>query len=76
MIGDFTYKSSSQKKLVYGHSLWRTPHNPTNSESGIGLASEFGCSDDGATCNGYHVTNGVLGYESAQLGEPFLIKLV
>ena len=78
MIGDITYhhgshqQSSSSSTMIYGHDQWRAPHNPTNPESGIGLASEFGCGNNGATCNGYHVTNGVLGYEEAQVGEPFL----
>ena len=77
MIGDITYHHGSHQQqqsstMIYGHDQWRAPHNPTNPESGIGLASEFGCGNNGSTCNGYHVTNGVLGYESAKVGEPFL----
>mmetsp|Transcript_32304 Transcript_32304/g.69735 ORF Transcript_32304/g.69735 Transcript_32304/m.69735 type:complete len:469 (+) Transcript_32304:202-1608(+) len=70
MIGDFTYGGDQQ---FYGHDLWRIPHDSVWPESGIGLASEFGCGDNGATCAGKGtITNGVLGYESAKAGEPFL----
>ncbi|KAL3767187.1 hypothetical protein ACHAWU_003278 [Discostella pseudostelligera] len=70
MIGDIFF---GHDRSVYGRSLWRTPHDPTWPESGVGLASEFGCGDNGATCAGRgDITNGVLGYESAKVGEPFL----
>jgi len=71
MIGDITYKEGDRQ--VYGRSLWRTPHDPTNPESGVGLASEFGCGDNGSMCAGKgDITNGVLGYDTAKPGEPFL----
>ena len=64
---------------LYGADMWRVPHDPLWPESGIGLASEFGIGDDGSFCNfrcGWHgvdnVTNGVLGYQSAKPGDPFL----
>jgi hypothetical protein len=64
---------------LYGTELWRTPHNPYWPESGVGLASEFGVGDDGANCDlrcGWDgvddVTNGLLGYKEAALGESFL----
>lgn len=64
---------------LFGDKNWRIPHNSQWPESGIGLASEFGVGDDGAFCqyrcgwNGVNdVTNGVLGYREARVGEPFL----
>ena len=70
MIGDINFGGDRQ---VYGRGLWRVPHDPTWPESGVGLASEFGCGDNGATCVGKgDITNGVLGYETAKPGEPFL----
>ena len=70
MIGDMIFGGNRE---VYGRSLWRTPHDPTWPESGVGLASEFGCGDNGATCVGKgDITNGVLGYDTAKVGEPFL----
>jgi hypothetical protein len=63
----------------YGPNLWRLPHDPYWPESGIGLASEFGVGDNGDFCTyrcGWHqvgdVTNGVLGYQGARIGESFL----
>ena len=47
-------------------------------ESGLGIASEWGCGDDGAHCGaGWGAypdgaSNGVLGYEEAAAGGPFL----
>ena len=79
MIGDFVIGSSDsssstrQRKEVYGHGLWRQPHNPNWPESGVGLASEFGCGHDGVNCVGKgDIVNGVLGYDAARAGEPFL----
>jgi len=70
MIGDITF---GKDKEVYGRGLWRTPHDPVWPESGVGLASEFGCGDNNATCKGKgEITNGVLGYDTAKVGEPFL----
>jgi hypothetical protein len=64
---------------LYGRKQWRAPHDPFWPESGVGLASEFGVGDDGAFCTFFcgwygvnEVTNGVLGYEDAKNGEPFL----
>jgi len=69
MIGDVVYGH----KTVYGREMWRTPHDASWPESGVGLASEFGCGDNGPTCAGKgDITNGVLGYETAKNGEPFL----
>ena len=69
MIGDVLFGH----KTAYGRDMWRTPHDASWPESGVGLASEFGCGDDGPTCAGKgDITNGVLGYESAKNGEPFL----
>ncbi|KAL7472034.1 hypothetical protein ACHAXS_013178, partial [Conticribra weissflogii] len=71
MIGDITFGSRS----VYGRGLWRASpaHDPSWPESGVGLASEFGCGDNGVNCVGKgDITNGVLGYEAAGIGEPFL----
>lgn len=55
---------------------WQKPHDPANPEAGMGLASEFGCGSDGASCEpGWGKdgpSNGVLGYEEALSGEPFL----
>ena len=64
---------------VFGANFWRAPHDPTWTESGVGLASEFGCGEDGHLCGpGWGdsadntSTNGVLGYAEANVGEPFL----
>lgn len=70
MIGDITF---GKDREVYGRGLWREPHDPFWPESGVGLASEFGCGDNGASCVGKgDITNGVLGHETAKVGEPFL----
>eukprot|EP00978_Attheya_sp_CCMP212_P011044 scaffold26962_cov48-Attheya_sp.AAC.1 len=67
--------------VYYGTDLWRAPHDPFWPESGVGLASEFGFGDDGASCSkncGWEsspsspIANGVLGYDDAKAGEPFL----
>jgi hypothetical protein len=85
MIGQITRTtrnadgSEAGKHVLYGNQQWRVPHDPYWPESGIGLASEFGVGDDGAFCNwrcGWYqineVTNGVLGYPNAKVGESFL----
>jgi hypothetical protein len=76
--------SSKQEEIVkthvlYGIGSWRQPHNSQWPESGVGLASEFGVGDDGALCffrcgwpEATDITNGVLGYQEANIGEPFL----
>ena len=70
MVGDIVF---GEDRTVYGRGMWRNPHDPSWPESGVGLASEFGCGDDGSTCAGKgDITNGVLGYEAAKTGEPFL----
>lgn len=70
MIGDFLIEKNWE---VYGQGLWREPHNPNWPESGVGLASEFGCGHDGVACVGKgDIVNGVLGYDTARAGEPFL----
>ncbi|KAL7529716.1 hypothetical protein ACHAXR_003115 [Thalassiosira sp. AJA248-18] len=70
MIGDVVFGGD---RGVYGRGLWRTPHDSGWPESGVGLASEFGCGDNGASCVGKgDITNGVLGYDTAKAGEPFL----
>lgn len=70
---------STETHILYDTDQWRVPHDPFWTESGVGLASEFGVGDDGAFCNflcGWDqendVTNGVLGYREAQNGESFL----
>ena len=77
--GVFEKKVKVHTHELYGTELWRTPHNPYWPESGVGLASEFGVGDDGANCdyrcgwNGVNdVTNGVLGYKEANIGQSFL----
>jgi hypothetical protein len=84
MIGPITRKridvhGKTKKNVLYGTERWRIPHNAYMTESGAGLASEFGVGDDGAFCNfmcGWdgvsEVTNGVLGYLDAKSGESFL----
>jgi hypothetical protein len=64
---------------LFGTDMWRIPHNEHWPESGVGLAAEFGVGDNGAFCffhcgwqQGSDITNGVLGYTEAKLGEPFL----
>lgn len=75
MIGSINYKGH---ELLDGRT-WRQPHNINWPESGIGFAAEFGVGDDGAFCNfqcGWQgvqdVTNGLLGYQQAKMGESFL----
>eukprot|EP00980_Cylindrotheca_fusiformis_P029079 scaffold22713_cov139-Cylindrotheca_fusiformis.AAC.16 len=84
MIGNIkrtTRKEDGSKEthILYDTDQWRIPHDPYWTESGLGLASEFGVGDDGAFCNflcGWdqenEVTNGVLGYREAKSGESFL----
>jgi len=64
---------------LYQDGMWRQPHNTNWPESGVGLAAEFGVGDDGDLCLfrcGWYgsgdLTNGVLGYREARLGETFL----
>lgn len=75
MIGSIQYKGH----VLFDARTWRQPHNANWPESGMGLASEFGVGDDGAFCyfqcgwqGAEQVTNGVLGYQQAKLGESFL----
>ncbi|GKY98497.1 hypothetical protein MPSEU_000806800 [Mayamaea pseudoterrestris] len=75
MIGSIRYKGH----VLFDARTWKQPHNVNWPESGIGLAAEFGVGDDGAFCYfqcGWKasegVTNGVLGYQQAKLGESFL----
>ena len=79
----FDHGSMLGELLYDGHTLfpstyWRRPHDPLWPESGVGLAAEWGCGEDGARCGAgwgaypAGASNGVLGYESAKAGEPFL----
>jgi hypothetical protein len=84
MIGRITrtstdWNGNKETHVLYGTRNWRVPHDPYWPESGMGLASEFGVGDDGSFCNFFcgwnqvnEVTNGVLGYREAKLGESFL----
>lgn len=72
-------KLVKQDHFLFGGELWRRPHNSQFPESGIGIAAEFGVGDDGAFCffrcgwDGKNdITNGLLGYDEARNGEPFL----
>ena len=74
-----TGKSYTKTHVLYGTDTWRMPHNTNWPESGVGLASEFGVGDDGNLCyfrcgwpQAMNVTNGVLGYQEAVSGAPFL----
>ena len=71
-----TRQSDPEGELtVFSGGVWRMPHDPFWTESGIGLAEEFGCGMDGTRCGGLgddNSTNGVLGYEEAEAGETFL----
>jgi hypothetical protein len=70
MIGDIVFGAD---RTVYGRKMWRNPHDNSWPESGVGLASEFGCGNNGPTCAGKgDIMNGVLGYDTAKIGEPFL----
>eukprot|EP00931_Biecheleriopsis_adriatica_P088350 TRINITY_DN62692_c0_g1_i1.p1 TRINITY_DN62692_c0_g1~~TRINITY_DN62692_c0_g1_i1.p1 ORF type:complete len:341 (+),score=41.14 TRINITY_DN62692_c0_g1_i1:45-1067(+) len=82
MIGDVRIGGHT----VYGSNFWRSPadpnwrapHDPALPEAGMGLAAEFGCGTNGASCGpGWgpytsSASNGVLGHEEAGHGEPFL----
>ena len=81
MLGNVRFASH----IVLDDNYWKasrpspqTPHDPTWTESGLGLASEWGCGDDGAHCGeGWGAypegaTNGILGYEEAVAGGAFL----
>lgn len=84
MIGSIKRKTRNldgtiKSHTFYGTNQWRVPHDPYWTESGVGLASEFGVGDDGAFCNyrcgwfqANEVTNGVLGYLEAKNGDSFL----
>ncbi|KAG7353393.1 lipoprotein, type 6 [Nitzschia inconspicua] len=84
MIGHITrtstdWQGNKETHTLYGIRNWRVPHDPYWPESGMGLASEFGVGDDGSFCNFFcgwnhvnEVTNGVLGYRDAKIGESFL----
>lgn len=84
MIGSIrrkVYLPSGQVRThtLYQDGMWRQPHNTNWPESGVGLAAEFGVGDDGDLCLfrcGWYgsggLTNGVLGYREAKLGEQFL----
>lgn len=78
MIGDVVLRgdASSAAAEVYGRGMWRQPHDPSDPESGLGLASEFGCGDDGARCAGRgDITNGVLGYDGADPDGGVFLKI-
>jgi hypothetical protein len=73
------WQGNKETHTFYGVRNWRVPHDPYWPESGVGLASEFGVGDDGSFCNFFcgwnhvsEVTNGVLGYREAKIGESFL----
>ena len=73
MLGDLHFDSTT----IFSASYWRSPHDPDWTENGVGLASEWGCGDDGHLCgpgwaNHADSSNGVLGYAEAKAGEPFL----
>jgi hypothetical protein len=85
MIGSITRKTTdihgkTKTNVLYGKDRWRTPHDPNWTESGVGLASEFGYGDDGAFCDSKcgwdevneEVTNGLLGFSDAKNEESFL----
>lgn len=80
MIGSVKRTTADGRRhTLYGTDMWRIPHNEHWPESGVGLAAEFGVGDNGAFCffhcgwqQGSDITNGVLGYTEAKLGEPFL----
>jgi len=80
MVGDVRITSADDgaAHTLLGSSDWRWPHDPTWTEAGVGLASEFGCGEDGVRCAGgwgaYEAgsLNGVLGYDEAAAGESFL----
>jgi len=77
MVGDIRIGSSH---VLCAADYWRAPHDPAWPEAGVGLAGEFGCGDDGATCGAgwgapggqVPLGNGVLGYEEAGPGGVFL----
>lgn len=77
MIGAFEL---SDGRVLSPPTAWRAPHDPQWPESALGMAAEFGCGDDGALCGpgwgAYGASlapaNGVLGYEDAAPGAPFL----
>jgi len=80
MVGDIKLG----EHLLFPTDFWRQPHDPASSDNACGLASEFGCGIEGSFCDGsdgseagwgaysVNATNGVLGFEEAQVGEPFL----
>lgn len=81
MVGDVRLGN----RTFFGSGSWRQPHDPAWTESGVGLASEFGCGADGAVCGGaswafdrdeetgedFPIANGVLGHDGG-VGAPFL----
>lgn len=78
-INAVTGETIAKTHVLYGTDTWRVPHNSQWPESGVGLASEFGVGDDGNLCyfrcgwkQAMNVTNGLLGYQEAENGGPFL----
>jgi hypothetical protein len=76
---DGSGKVDEHSHILYDAEMWRLPHNSNWPESGLGLAAEFGVGDDGDFCSyrcGWtgsgDITNGVLGYREAMMGESFL----
>ena len=78
MVGDVLLRATDgSTHTLFDSSVWRWPHDPTWTESGVGLAAEFGCGEDGDVCNeGWGAeglsSNGVLGYSEAGAGGSFL----
>lgn len=74
MVGDVKFG----QHVLFPSDFWSMPHDPQRSDAGVGIASEFGCGEPCTTCGagwGAHeagATNGVLGFEEAAEGEPFL----
>ena len=81
MVGDIRFGNHT----FFGDGWWRAPHDAEWTESGVGLASEWGCGEDGHQCapewerhGATHeeadmlAMNGVLGYSEAGHGQPFL----
>jgi len=77
MVGDIKLG----EHLLFPNDVWSQPHDPARPDAGVGIASEFGCGEGGTTCDGNDLgwgaysgkaANGVLGFEEAKVGEPFL----
>lgn len=68
--------------VVFPDPYWRGPPNTADPDTGVGLASEFGCDEEGDTCDDRGLNdmdpsaNGVLGWNDDDLNAEEVVKFV